>query len=591
MKTIVVSQKGKELSRFVPTGRSTLVGRSPSCDVVMRSKAVKPVHFLVEWVGAGEFDANQGLWTIVNLNEKAKSERDVGEGLVLTKNPIETGVFEFKIVEDELAESQLRRGVLTRSVEELKDSDDNSKSLGTVAEVIYFRKDIEVITNVKHFDKRNSSILIFPSLPLVRFSWPDQMPGIGFLENQGEKKEFQIFNRGQEITRNLDDKGKKVEVRTADFITIETSDYEYYVRLVPPVKVEVIPFAWLKDPMVRTILILLLMLCLVAGYMAIRPPEPVKEPEPPARIATIQVQDLVVKPPPPPPPPPVVEAPPTVSKKTTVTETKTPAPKKAFQTEKIVAKETKATAPSVKNSTKAEKNRAGLNSPAPVTNVNSVGLLGKLGGGKKTGEKVSADLIVNKGVVSDTVSGESGKIVVSQPPSGELGRGRGGSTNGDNSLAGASTTLRNNGVTDDTSVGALGMTGGKSKFSAGMKLGGGEGASGGTSSGISGDGNMEVAGGLDKEAVRKALAENRRAIKTCYETALLSRKDLEGRITLRWKISPKGPVESIAIQSSTVSLPSLENCVQKVVKGILFPQAPNKLPTTVIYPFVFQGKK
>ena len=158
--------------------------------------------------------------------------------------------------------------------------------------------------------------------------------------------------------------------------------------------------------------------------MALRPPEAAKEPEPPPRIATIQVQDLVVPPPPPPPLP--KETPPAESKKTTVTEVKTPAPKKSFQTEKVTAKETKASAPSVKNTTKAEKNRDGLNSPAPVKNVNSVGLLGKLGGGKKTGEKVSADLIVNKGIVSDTATGESGKIVVSQPPAGEIGRGRGG---------------------------------------------------------------------------------------------------------------------------------------------------------------------
>ncbi len=593
MKTIVVSQKGKELSRFIPTGRSTLVGRSPSCDVVMRSKAVKPVHFLVEWVGAGEFDPNQGLWTIVNLKEKSKDERDVGEGLVLSKQAVSSGVFEFKVVEDELAESQLRRGVLTRAVEGIKESDDNSRGPGTVAEVIYFRKDIEVITNVRHFDKRNTSVLIFPSLPLVRFSWPDQMPGIGFLENQGEKKEFQIFNRGQEITRTLDDKGKKVEVRTSDFITIETAEYEYYVRLVPPVRVEIIPMAWLRDPMVRAIVILLLLLCAVATYMALRPPDPVKEPEPPPRIAIILVEAPAVKPPPPPPPPAPLprELPPAETKKTAVTETKTPAPKKLIQTEKTTAKETRASAPSVKNVPKTEKNRAGLNTPAPVTNVNTVGLLGKLGGGKKTGEKVSADLLVNKGVVSDTATGESGKIVVSQPPSGELGRGHGGSSKGDNSLAGASTTLRNSGVTDDNSAGALGMAGGKSKYSAGMKLGGGEGAAGGSSSGMSGDGNMEVQGGLDKEAVRKALAENRRAIRTCYETALLARKNLEGRITYRWKITPAGPVETIAIQSSTVNLPSLENCVQKVVKSIVFPQAPNHLPTTVIYPFVFQGKK
>ena len=357
-------------------------------------------------------------------------------------------------------------------------------------------------------------------------------------------------------------------------------------------RVEFIPMAWLRDPMVRVILFLLLLLCLIATYMAVRPPEEVKEPEPPARVATVLVQEPQVKlPPPPPPPPPPKEVPPAETKKTTVVETKTPAPKNTFVTQKTAAKETKAAAPSFKNSTKVEKNKPGLNSPAPVTNVNTVGLLGKLGGGKKTGEKVSADLIVNKGVVADTATGDTGKIVVSQPPAGELGRGRGGSSKGDNSLAGASTTLRNSGVTDDNSAGALGMAGGKSKYGGGMKLGGGEGLSGGSSTGASGDGNMEVAGGLDKEAVRRALAENRRAIRACYETALLARKDLEGRITLRWKIAPSGPVESIAIQSTTVNLPSLENCVQKVVKGIVFPQAPNHLPTTVIYPFVFQGKK
>jgi outer membrane biosynthesis protein TonB len=590
MKTIVVSQKGKELSRFIPVGRSTLVGRSPSCDVVMRSRAVKPVHFLVEWVGAGDFDPNQGLWTIVNLTQKSKDERDVGEGLVLSTNPIQAEGFEFKIVQDELAESQIRRGVLTRRVEEIKGDDGQVRSTATVAEVIYFRKDIEAITNVRHFDSRLPSVLAFPSLPQVRFTWQAQMPGIGFIENQGEKKEFSIFNRGQEITRTLDDRGKKVEVRSSDFITIETADYDYFVRLVPPVRVELIPLAWLKDPTVRLILLLLLVLMMVGTYMAIRPPEAVKEPEPPPRVATVVVEDLTKKPPPPPPPPPKEEEVQPTEAPKKVVETKTPSPKQDMQTEAKTSKPTRASAPSVKNTTKAEKNRAGLNSPAPVKNVNSVGLLGKLGGGKRTGETVSADMIVNKGVVADTATGNTG-VVVSQPPAGDLGHGRGGSLHGDNTLAGASTTLKNNGLTDDNSAGALSMTGGKSKFSAGMKLGGGEGAGGGKSGGISGDGNMEVSGGLDKDAIRRALAENRRAIRTCYETALLARKDLEGRLTLRWKITPQGPVETIVIQSSTVNLSSLESCVMKVVKGIVFPQAPNKMPTTVIYPFVFQGKK
>lgn len=591
MKTIIISQNGKEISRFIPQARTTVIGRSPSCDVVIRTKHVKPYHFLVEWIGEGSYDPEKGMWTIIDLSQRVSSERH-GEGAVLSSQSVNLGIFEFKIIVDSLAESSLIRGALSRKIEELRDTNQPLTSSASVLEVIYYRKDIEAIINIRHFDRQKYPAVGFPNLPQFKYVWPTEGMALGALISGGEKTPFQVFNRGQEVTALLAGANGRLEVKSSDFITIETEEFEYHLRMVTPVYIKAVPFAWLRDATIRAVLILTISTVGLAYWMQQQPPKEKLVTIEPPRVATVEVKELspaeeLIETPP--PVPPEVEATPAETEPVQEMKVAAPSARPAPPIPmKSADKETKASAPSVKNVDKTVKTQLGLNTPAPITNVNQVGLLGKLKGGRK-GEKVSADMIINKGVVSDTASGSSG-FVVAQPPAGEIGHGKkGGGSHNTNSLAGASTTLKNSGVVDGKSAGALAIAGGVGKYSSGLSLGGKEGEA--ESAGSAGDGNtMDVVGGLDKEAIRRALRENRRAVRACYENALLSRKGLEGRITLRWRISPQGPVETIFVQTTTMNLASFENCVLSVVKGITFPVAPNKLPTTVIYPFVFQGK-
>lgn len=595
MKVIAISNKGKELVRFLPSGRTVSVGRSPSCDVVMRAKNVRPVQFLIEWLGEGEFNSQVGHWTILDLSNKTKIDRDVGEAVILMKEPITLNGFEIKIVEDDLFESEVRPGVLRRNVQRMRDTSGGVSADAQVVEIVYVKKSTDSVVNVQHlhrnFMARVSGAL--PTLPQIAFTWPKQMPGVAIIENAGEKKDFALFNRGANLTKKINQAGNKIEFKNDDFIAIETTDYDYYVRLVPNIKLNMVPLAWLKD---KVVIVLFLLTFIVAGlgiWISSRPPAPVTEMPKPKRFATVEVREA------PPaelpaeqlaqetPPMEVKEEPPPSEDAEQKIKPKAQAPQGVQMDKKM--KDPKPAPATVKNEVKIKQPKVGLNNAAPPKDVNTVGLLGKLKGGIKTGEKLSADTVINKGITSDVATGEQG-FVVGQPPSGELGKGRGGSSKNEGGLAAASSTLKNSTAVDAKSVGALGISNGKGNFAQGTKLGGSGEVGGASGKGI-GEGSMEVAGGLDKESVRKALAENRRAIRNCYENALLTSKDLEGRVVLRWRITPAGPVETISVQSSTVKLPSFESCVMDVVKRIIFPQAPNKMATIVIYPFVFQGKK
>ena len=102
---------------------------------------------------------------------------------------------------------------------------------------------------------------------------------------------------------------------------------------------------------------------------------------------------------------------------------------------------------------------------------------------------------------------------------------------------------------------------------------------------------MEVQGGLTKEQVRQAISDNKRALRNCHEQFLTYKKDLGGRIVMRWKINGDGPVETISTQASNTAYPNFDSCVVEVIKKIVFPKAPNGNSTIVIYPFLFQPKK
>jgi len=99
-------------------------------------------------------------------------------------------------------------------------------------------------------------------------------------------------------------------------------------------------------------------------------------------------------------------------------------------------------------------------------------------------------------------------------------------------------------------------------------------------------GVAEPVGGLSREEVRRVVRRNLPQVRHCYEQQLLSRPDLEGRVTVQFIIQQSGAVQSTGILSSSTGSAALEQCVAQAVRRWAFPQSP--AITSVSYPFMFQ---
>lgn len=570
------------------------------------------MHFLIEWVGEGDFKPQEGFWSLVDISKSTDSQDKgfSGEATILQKDPTDYQGFEFLMAKDDLAETAVSKGVLSRSMDfEAEKQTTMSSGRDMVLELITYDRRNDVVTNVNHFDRELLARgLRVVTLPKLAFTLTPNQNNILGVENLGETNLVEAFNRSEKISNSFKGYGKKLEIAPGDFISFLTAESAYYFRWVPKVEFVPPPRVWTKDPAILTLLGVFFFIGITATLMSqVKVPEPEAIPEP-QRIAKIEIAAPPSEPQPPPPPPPSQA--PTEEVKTEpepvaeTVEEKKPVAKNSSANEEQKTKKSEAAnvdrnpqppkgdpkQATVKNSDKKD-NRAGLDQPAPVKDVNTVGLLSKLKGGKKSNDRLSAEQVVNRGRPTDSSVGETGRVTLNQAPLGQIGasKNKGSSSNDEGAgLAAASTTLKSNKAAEGPSVGGLAGPRGKGKFGGEGSLGNPNGGSGGL--GLDAQ-TMEVSGGLTKEDIRKSLRDNQRAIRNCYERALLSKSHLEGRLGLRWKINPTGSVESISIQNTTVGMPSLENCVLEVVRRIIFPQAPNKMPTTVIYPFVFTPKR
>jgi outer membrane biosynthesis protein TonB len=615
MKTLVISRNSKELVRVPLNRKSVLAGRSPSCDAVVRYKGVKPVQFLIEHVSENLTentaqknpveDFETGFWTLIDVSENHPEEaRSGGAGIVLDDSKQGFNGFDFQIVVDTLQATDLKKGVLSRSLDHSSGAGGDDRS---VIEVVYFRKDIDIVTNISHLNRKKTSkkIKLFPQqLPDFVFEWENTPDVKATIRSDAPQGKAEVFRRGERITPDFIE-SKTIAIGKDDMIHIETSNDDFYLRLVPEMNVELEKFSWFKDYMVRAMLGALALISMIV-FVVHNFSAPVEEKVEPARIIHIEMPkpEPVKTEPPPPPEEEKVEVVEDQKKNTNPEPEKKEAPVQK-RTDIAVTKPTKqpvaASKPTIVKAPQ-EKPKVGLNNTAKPANVNTMGLLAKLKNGQKaTNQKVSADQVLNQGVVSETMTGDSGTVVVNKAPQGVIGKQKGPVN--PNALAEASSSLSGATTADASSKGAMAMQGGSGRFSSGSQLNGlkGTGGSGagehaGTGTAATGSGfdrgeAMSAVGGLDKDAIRKALRENRRAIANCYETALLTKKQLDGRMTFRWVISVEGSVSSIKLQSSDINLPIFESCVEGVIRSIKFPQAPNKTTTTVIYPFAFQGKK
>jgi TonB family protein len=102
-------------------------------------------------------------------------------------------------------------------------------------------------------------------------------------------------------------------------------------------------------------------------------------------------------------------------------------------------------------------------------------------------------------------------------------------------------------------------------------------------------GVVKTRGRLDKEIIRRVIRSHLKEVKFCYETELVRKPDLYGRLTVQFTITPTGTVSSSAVEQSTVGNRNVEQCIAAAVKRWTFPQPEDGGVVLVNYPFVLQA--
>ncbi len=581
MKVVQISKKALVLGSVRLTKPSLTLGRSPTCDFVLRAKGVKPVHFLLEWMGTGDFDSNQGHWSLFDISQTQGEEQahKAVEGIILSKSKNKVGLYQFQLEEEKLAETELSRRILKEAYFDVPPPQISRAGMGSFSalEMVDVHIPSDAIVNISHYSNVKKSDLLRGALPL-EIKWSESSKD--FIEiHLPNLSAFKVFNKGEPVVTA----SSQLDLKRGDLIQIRAREHDYFLRIVDWIFVEKAKKQWVQDPIFRWMAAAILVF-LGLGYYLLNVAEIKVEskPPPPVRVARVDVVEVpkpVVKPPPPPPRPVVEEkkpevAPPPVIKHEITSEKKDAATKAA---------------PSRVRRDPEKPPKAGLNSVAKKADVNAVGLLSAVK--KSNPNTISADQVMNEVIVSDVAEGKGpAKVVIEQSASGVIGVNSDKVKKTGGNLVEASSTLSGVEVEDSHSTGGLAVKGGTGE-GLGLALKGKLEKSLGSGSGTTDGGTFSesISGGLTKDQIRKALAAHRREIRACYEKALLVSSRIGGRVAYKWHISPSGSVTSIQTLKSELNLPQLEECVSGVIKDINFPESLSGQPTTVLYPFVFQS--
>jgi TonB family protein len=101
-------------------------------------------------------------------------------------------------------------------------------------------------------------------------------------------------------------------------------------------------------------------------------------------------------------------------------------------------------------------------------------------------------------------------------------------------------------------------------------------------------GKADVRGSLSKEVIRRIIHRHINEVRFCYEQELNQRPDLQGRVSVKFIISPTGAVQTAALAASTISNGKVEQCVVEAVRRWTFPSPEGGGIVVVTYPFVLE---
>lgn len=93
-------------------------------------------------------------------------------------------------------------------------------------------------------------------------------------------------------------------------------------------------------------------------------------------------------------------------------------------------------------------------------------------------------------------------------------------------------------------------------------------------------------GGCDKGDIAKNVRARAATLRACYETALLAKPDLSGKITAQWTITTDGSVSGEKAVDDSMHNNAVSDCVLRSIKRIRF-QKPEAGICVIQWPFVF----
>jgi hypothetical protein len=101
-------------------------------------------------------------------------------------------------------------------------------------------------------------------------------------------------------------------------------------------------------------------------------------------------------------------------------------------------------------------------------------------------------------------------------------------------------------------------------------------------------GKADIRGSLSKEVIRRIIQRHINEVRFCYEQELNSRPDLQGRVSVKFIISPTGAVQTAAVDQSDLGNAKVEQCIAGAVRRWTFPSPEGGGIVVVSYPFVLE---
>ena len=97
-----------------------------------------------------------------------------------------------------------------------------------------------------------------------------------------------------------------------------------------------------------------------------------------------------------------------------------------------------------------------------------------------------------------------------------------------------------------------------------------------------------ISGALDKETIRRVIRRHRNEYRYCYEKELNVKRDLNGKITVKFTIAGNGSVIAATTAESTMNSRAVESCLVGKIKRWVFPAPKGGGIVVVKYPFIFK---